>query len=105
MDVVIHHMGTAGKRIVPLRNGTCNNVDNFSVAKTGIQWSWSFGKYRLSCMIRAIKKSRMDIVLNFFAGQTFSLILTVSFLVLNSALKGVHGFGKTFFGELMSVNN
>ena len=37
-------------------------------------------------MIRAIK-SRMDIVLGFFAGQIISLILTVSFLVLNSALK------------------
>ena len=88
MDVVIHHMGTADKHIVPLRNGTCNNVDNFSVAKTGIQWSWLYGTYRyqLSCMIRAIK-SRMDIVLNFFAGQTISLILTVSFLELNSALK------------------
>ena len=69
MDVVIHHMGTADKRIVPLRNGSCNNVDYFSVAKTGIQWSWSYGKYQLSCMIRAIK-SRMDIVLGFFAGQT-----------------------------------
>ena len=86
MDVVSHHMGTAGKRIVPLRNGSCNNVDYFSVAKTGIQWSWSYGKYQLSCMIRAIK-SRMDIVLGFFAGQIISLILTVSFLVLNSALK------------------
>ena len=86
MDVVIHHMGTADKRIVPLRNGTCNNVDNFNVAKTGIQWSLLYGKYQLSCMIRVIQ-SRMDIVLKFFAGQTISKILTVSFLVLNSALK------------------